>query len=135
MDFEKTKRISAGINLVPLINIVFLLLIFFMLSTTLVMPEPEALEVPDSLNSREQAKPTLSIIILTDGTIYFENEPIAIDNLASIFPQTKNMNEDPSLLIKADVDVKTKVVRQIIEYARAGGIKKVALATQSPSRK
>ena len=61
MKFSAPKRVSHGINMVPLINIVFLLLIFFMLSTTLVAPEKFPIEAPQSENSQEQEKHQFTI--------------------------------------------------------------------------
>ncbi|MDP7539956.1 MAG: biopolymer transporter ExbD, partial [Alphaproteobacteria bacterium] len=52
MEFSGRERLRGGINMVPLINIVFLLLIFFMLSSTLVTPDSLEVTLPESETAR-----------------------------------------------------------------------------------
>ena len=121
--------------MVPLINIVFLLLIFFMLSTTLVAPEKFMVETPQSENSEEQAEVSLALTILKDGTIYLNNKIISIDILLDTFKRSVEENKNVNLLIKADANTTTKDVIPVLQVARTAGIENVALATQHPIKK
>ena len=78
MKFNTPKRVRHGINMVPLINIVFLLLIFFMLSTTLVAPEKIPIEAPQSKNSQEQQKHQFSLTIVEAGDIFYEGSKTSL---------------------------------------------------------
>ena len=135
MEFDKTTRENHGINMVPLINIVFLLLIFFMLSTTLVAPEKFMVETPQSENSKEQTEVNLGLTILRDGEIYLNNQITSIDIILATFKRSVEKNKNVNVLIKADANTTTKDVISILQAARTAGIENVALATQPPIKK
>ena len=135
MEFDKATRTRHGINMVPLINIVFLLLIFFMLSTTLVSPEKIIVETPQSENSEEQAEVGLALTILRNGDIYLSNKITSIDSVLLAFQESVQKNENLNVLIKADANTTTKDVISVLKAARTAGIENVALATQIPTKK
>ena len=135
MEFYKATRTHHGINMVPLINIVFLLLIFFMLSTTLVAPEKIIVETPQSENSEEQAEVSLALTILKNGEIYLNNKITSIDSVVATFQASVQKNENLNVLIKADANTTTKDVISVLKAARTAGIENVALATQHPIKK
>ena len=135
MEFYKATRTHHGINMVPLINIVFLLLIFFMLSTTLVAPEKIIVETPQSENSEEQAEVNLALTILKNGEIYLNNKITSIDSVVATFQASVEKNENLNVLIKADANTTTKDVISVLKAARTAGIENVALATQHPIKK
>ena len=133
MKFSKPKRVSHGINMVPLINIVFLLLIFFMLSTTLVAPEKIPVEAPQSKNSQEQKEHQFSLTIVESGDIFYEGSKTSLVEISQALQTGSLTNSEIELLIKADSNALTKVVLSVLEAARAAGVGKVSLATQRPS--
>ena len=133
MKFSAPKRVSHGINMVPLINIVFLLLIFFMLSTTLVAPEKIPIEAPQSKNSQEQQKQQFSLTILETGDIFYKGSKTSLIEIFEILQTGSQQTGEIELLIKADSNALTKVVLSVLEAARAAGVGKVSLATQRPS--
>ena len=133
MKFSTPKKVSHGINMVPLINIVFLLLIFFMLSTTLVAPEKIPIEAPQSKNSQEQQKQHFSLTILETGDIFYKGSKTSLIEIFEILQTGSQQTGEIELLIKADSNALTKVVISVLEAARAAGVGKVSLATQRPS--
>ncbi len=126
---------SHGINMVPLINIVFLLLIFFMLSTTLVAPEKIPIKAPESKNSQEQKKHPVSLTITENGDIYYDGGKTSLSEIEKIFGEISQENEAVKVLIKADSNARTKLVVSILEVANSAGVGQVSLATQHPSAK
>ena len=135
MEFDKATRTHHGINMVPLINIVFLLLIFFMLSTTLVAPEKIIVETPQSENSEEQEEVSLTLTILRNGEIYLNNKITSIDTVLATFQASVQKNENLNVLIKADANTTTKDVISVLKAARTARIENVALATQISTKK
>ena len=133
MKFSAPRRVSHGINMVPLINIVFLLLIFFMLSTTLVAPEKIPIEAPQSRNSQEQETHQFSLTILENGDIFYEGNKTSFIEISDMLQRRGQQNGEIQLLIKADSNARTKVVLSVLEAARTAGVSKISLATQHPS--
>ncbi len=131
MQFEPRRPLREAINLVPLINIVFLLLIFFMLSSTLVKPDAFDVTLPES--DQERAPPTEPIVILIsgDGRVALNNQPIGLASLETALAAARAERQDATLLIKADAEATTADATAVLRQARAAGFKRVGLATES----
>ena len=129
--FESRKRIRHGINLVPLINIVFLLLIFFMLSGTLVTPDKFDIDLPDSVQGHSHESMPIVVLIHADGTIAVNNMPILLNDLAETLESDIKSGVDPKLMIRADASANTADVIAVLRHAKISGIETIALATQT----
>ena len=129
--FEGRKRIRHGINLIPLINIVFLLLIFFMLSGTLVTPDKFDIELPESGQGHSHESMPIVVLIHADGTIAVNNMPILLNDLAKTLESDINAGVDPKLMIRADASANTADVIAVLRHAKISGIETIALATQT----
>ena len=129
--FESRKRIRHGINLVPLINIVFLLLIFFMLTGTLVTPDKFDIELPESGQGHSHESMPIVVLIHADGTIAVNNIPILLNDLAETLESDINAGADPKLMIRADASANTADVIAVLRHAKLSGIETIALATQT----
>ena len=135
MKFSAPKRVSHEINMVPLINIVFLLLIFFMLSTTLVVPDKFPIEAPESENSGEQKDAGLTITISENGKLYLEEKMTTLEEISNNFNESIKTGKNLNVLIRADANSKSESVISVLQEARISGIKNVALATQTSVEK
>ena len=130
MEIEGRKPLEGGINLVPLINIVFLLLIFFMLSSTLVTPDRFNVDLPEALETRSSEAQPIAVLISADGALAVNNESLDLGELEPAF--SRLLADDPAagILVKADAGATTADVVKVLRRARAAGIERVALATQ-----
>ena len=135
MEFERANRARHGINMVPLINIVFLLLIFFMLSTTLVAPDKIPIEAPESESSDEQKDAGLTITISDKGKLYLEEKMTTLEEISNNFNESIKTGKNLNVLIRADANSKSESVISVLQEARISGIKNVALATQTSVEK
>ena len=130
MQFEGRKRIRHGINLVPLINIVFLLLIFFMLSSTLVTPDKFDIQLPESDKGDSHESVTIVILVRGDGTIAINNVATSLTELSGLLVSEIEAGAQPELMVRADALANTKDVVAVLRQAKIAGIEAVALATQ-----
>ena len=135
MEFERANRARHAINMVPLINIVFLLLIFFMLSTTLVAPDKIPIEAPESESSDEQKDAGLTITISDNGKLYLEEKMTTLEEISNNFNESIKTGKNLNVLIRADANSKSESVISVLQEARISGIKNVALATQTSVEK
>ncbi len=146
MKMAKSEGIKeVKVELVPLIDCVFLLLIFFMCAATMAKVDSAAdVDLPIASNAAEQKDPAHrgTVNILIPGTYTLKGELVTDENpflvmgdlvsdegLADIVK--KNCKEDPlmRLYIRANRDVKFKMVRRAMTAAAAGGIADVIFAT------
>ena len=129
--FEGRNRIRHGINLVPLINIVFLLLIFFMLSGTLVTPDKFDIELPESDQGHSQETMPIVVLIRADGTVAVNNVPILFSDLAEALKFEIDAGAVPKLMVRADASANTADVIAVLRHAKISGIEAISLATQT----
>lgn len=135
MEFESRKRLSVGINIVPLINIVFLLLIFFMLTSTLSTPDEFDVTLPESGSGAPHASEPIVVLIGPDGTVAVNNLPTMIGDLTQEIERQIAEGGNPEVMVKADSLATSSDVLTVLRRARAAGVERVALATQAKADK
>lgn len=129
MEFGERRRESRAIDLVPLINIVFLLLIFFMLTSTLVTPDAFDVALPESKQGQPAEPQPVVILIGGDGSLALDNEPVSLSELEPALAAARAEDPGATLLIKADAQATTADVAAVLRRARAAGVERVGLAT------
>lgn len=111
-----------------LTDIIFLLLIFFMLTSTLVSPNALKLLLPSS-NSQTLAKQTISVSI-TDELLYYVNkQQVGLGELASLISRKLQKDKDPTLVLNAAKSVPIENVVKVMDIANDLKIKMI-LATK-----
>ena len=130
IQFEGRTRLRHGINLVPLINIVFLLLIFFMLSSTLITPDTFDIELPESNQSERHESVPIVITISHDGAIAVNNVPILYKDLADALKLEVNSSSNRRVMIRADAAAPTADIVAVLRHAKKANIEKIGIATQ-----
>lgn len=127
--FERPSRHPRGINMVPLINIVFLLLVFFMVTSTVRVIDPVDQLLPEAGSGAGGDAPERVLVLYGDGRIEVEGEPVSPDGLAAALAALAGEGVE-EILVKADGDARASQLRTVMESARAAGIQGVALATR-----
>ncbi len=133
MGFRRKIQESPKIDLTPMIDVVFLLLIFFMISTTFVEQPGLSIKLPTSGAERiEKQKLDLHIYLTSTGEIYLDREQVTT---AALQVYLDNMNQDivkhSSFILMADQDVKHGLVVTIMDMARSAGFTNLAIATDA----
>ena len=124
----KKKRLP---NLVPLINIVFLLLIFFMLSGTLSKKDLFEVEPPSSYTASNAEAPEIIILISSDNKISLDDKIISSNELETYLTSLLKKQNIEEVLIKADGNASSGTLSKVIRMIRNTGIKRAAIVTKS----
>ncbi len=132
MEFSGRKRLDGGINMVPLINIVFLLLIFFMLSSTLVTPDSLDVTLPESESARAAESQPIVLIVDSEGRIAINNRDVRAEEVAGRLAGLAEAHVGAGLVIKADADATYADLGTFLHAAKGAGIERIALATREP---
>jgi biopolymer transport protein ExbD len=132
MRFQTRQRDDVELDITPLIDVVFLLLIFFMLSTSLSVSPGIKVDLPKA--SAEQVKKkklTLRVAIAVGGRIYLEGKKLSLEALKKEFAKIgKRKNSDALVVIEADRKVYHGLVVKVMDAAKVAGLNKLAIATQ-----
>jgi len=128
LEIPELKTGKPEISMAPLIDVVFLLLIFFMVTT--VFPDQGIIiEKPES----EQASrlPNNHMVLKLDqhNKIYFNNAAVTINDIHRLLITEVKLNPDISVVIKADKDSNTGILIQLIDAAKTSGAKLLGIAT------
>lgn len=136
MQFKRQILEPAELNMTPLIDVVFLLLIFFMVSTT--FPNQQiSLELPKATTAETQQEPLPEISVLSlyaDGRILFNDKTqTSLEELEASLTKELTETEQPTieaLLIQAESTTHHQKIVSALDLARRLGIEKVRIATQ-----
>jgi biopolymer transport protein ExbD len=136
MPLQTNLRKKVHIDITPLVDIVFLLLIFFMVSSTFLEQPGIKLELPTAKTSAPQTARELTIVVNSDNELYLNDQNIKWNQLEARLKSTLELNpSQKTLIIKADRAVPHGKVVNIMDTARTCGIKKLVVTTQLPPRK
>jgi len=122
---------KARIEMLPLIDIVFLLLVFFiyaMLSMAVHRGLPVAL--PTSSSALIDKELVLSVTVKTDGTIYINKEQIPLDDLTSALISKTKEYKEPGVLLFADRDLSYQKLFSVMDQIRTAGINRISLQAE-----
>jgi len=122
------KKIPLSLEIAPLIDIVFLLLIFFLL-TSLGSKQAMQLDLPKS-STAKQAQESLSIWITKKGEIFVNDEKVKMEFLLSFLRTILEEKENKVISIKADANVPFKIPVQVMDISRKAGAEQISIATQ-----
>jgi biopolymer transport protein ExbD len=134
MNFSNDSDIDVStleINLTPLIDIVFLLLIFFMVSTTFIDTPGIDVQLPKaSARTIEIEKKDVTVIINAKGQLFLDSNEIELDSLATHLSKERLAHMEISLIIRADEEVSHGKVVRVMDLAKKSGIERIAIATR-----
>ena len=127
---EASNLASIDDRIMPLINIVFLLLIFFLVAGAIREVEPVEVDPPRSLVEAESVTDALTIYVASDGRIALGETMLDRDAFDLAIAAAVAADPDQPIRIVADRDVEAVKVISILETLRASGSSRVKLVTQ-----
>jgi biopolymer transport protein ExbD len=119
---------EGGIDISPLIDCVFILLIFFIVTTVFIEETGVEVDKPQAASSANLEKNSILIAITSGGEVVYGGREIGI---AGVQPLVKRMTqrEDVPVIVQADQNVPTGLFVRVIDEAKMGGATKVSVAT------
>ena len=127
MRLRSRNKVSANFSMSSMTDIVFLLLIFFMLTSTLVSPNALKLLLPNS-KARTLEKQTLSVSITPEIDYYIGDKQVEIENLEQELKLELTGQEEPAIILHADKTVDIEYAVKVMDIAYRNKYK-VVLAT------
>ena len=127
MSFRSKNKVSANFSMSSMTDIVFLLLIFFMLTSTLVSPNALKLLLPNS-KARTLEKQTISVSITPEIEYYIEDQKFPFDQLENQLKLRLANEQEPAIVLHADKTVDIEFAVKVMDIAYRNKYK-VVLAT------
>ena len=129
MDFSGRQRTKQELNVAPLIDVVFLLLIFFMLASTFIKPEAIDLMLEGGSTGGKAAEEMLNIEVVVDGTIRLNGLRLSMPQLETELASRIQGDQTRPVTIKAAAEVPVQTLVSIMDRVRAAGTNNLRLAT------
>jgi biopolymer transport protein ExbD len=123
---EESK--GQELDLAPLLDVVFILLIFFIVTTVFVKETGVDVDKPTAVSTKQLQKSVLMIAITDKSEVIYAGTNIGIKGVRSTITQAIRSKVKP-LVIQADKTVTTDLLVQVIDQAKLAGIKNVSIAT------
>jgi len=131
MIFKTHTPIAKGLlDPAPLVNVVFLLLLFFMLSSTYVQLSGHLVDLPTSSAPTVTSFQSLVVTVTSKNMLFFNNQPTTLANLQEALQKETRRAPNQELIIKADKQVPHGVVIEIMNIAFKAGVRGINLATR-----
>jgi biopolymer transport protein ExbD len=119
------------IEMLPLIDIVFLLLVFFiyaMLSMAVHRGLPVVL--PLSTTAKIDKHLLLSVTLKADGTVFVDKEQVSLDSLSDVLGEKARIGRDPGVLLFADRSIPYQKLFQVLDRIREAGLNRISLQAE-----
>ncbi len=134
MNLRRHKKDQPDINLTPLIDVVFLLLIFFMVSTTFKEDGRLRLQLPqaDGEPVSSETLEFVELVIDAGGRYFIDDQQVRdgnVEDLREVLAKVVGARRDLPVLIKADADTSHQAVMTALDAAGQLGLRQVAFAT------
>lgn len=125
--YQEEKKELISINITPLIDIVFLLLIFFMLATSFIQKSTIEVNLSSGTSQSIEKKNVITIILKKDGNISLNTKLIDLLNIKKEITKKLEQNSNYIFLIKCHKKVEVQKIIRLIEEIRLAGTNKIQL--------
>ena len=137
MNFQRGRDHDVPeINLIPLIDVLLVIIIFLMLTTTYAKFSGLEINLPTADASKQAEQPNaVSVAVTASGQVLVNKSPLATADVKSISEALRRAagdNKDPVIVINADAKATHQSVVDIMQAAQSAGFPHISFATQSP---
>lgn len=131
---EKPRR-KIALNITPLIDVLFILIIFFTVSSTFLEQPGIELKLPDAESSQTYTAHKIIIYVAKNETIYLNDEQVNVNILVEYVQAKLAEQKEKSVVLRADTEVNHGVIINIMDLLRKKGIYKIIISTEKPLSK
>jgi len=129
--FKPTHKKKTSINIIPMIDVIFFLLVFFMLFTSFRSnPYGMEMQLPKAVTVTEQKQENFIININENGEFFHEGENLPMSKITELAQQKHQENNSMVVIINADSNTKYSAIVTVMDGVREVGIYNLALAAE-----
>ena len=128
--FQYKEKIPFKLDLIPMINIVFLLLIFFMLTATTPTKEGREVDLPKARTAEKSNKQYFTVTIDKVGALQLDGNEVTLKTLQGQLESKIREQKNTVISIHADKVIEFELFGQVIELAKQAGAEDFILATE-----
>jgi biopolymer transport protein ExbD len=123
---------ESEINITPMLDVVFIMLIFFIVTATFIKEAGIDVNRPDAATAVKQEKANILIAIGPNNDIWIDRRQVDIRSVRPNIERLHAENPQGSVVIQADKESKTDTLIQVMDASRQAGVFNVSIAAQDP---
>ena len=121
---------EAGIDMTPMLDIVFIMLIFFIVTTSFVKESGISVNRPVAESSVRQERGNILVGINEAGEIWIDKRAVDVRAVRANILRLKAMNPESAVIIQADHNAKTGLLVEVMDQVRLAGVENVSIAAE-----
>lgn len=125
------EREEAGIDMTPMLDIVFIMLIFFIVTTSFVRESGIDVNRPVAESAQRQDQGNILIGISASGEVWIDKRAVDLRAVRANIQRLHAMNPESAVIIQADKEARTGLLIEVMDQVRLAGIENVSIATEN----
>ena len=135
---SRSRKVGAGsandeINVTPLMDIVFIMLIFFIVTSTFVKEPGVDVERPEAQTAKVRKLASILVAITADNEIWINKEKVELDQVKINVESLKQENPKGTAVVQVDAKADSRYLVEVVDQIRAAGVEDVAVSTEDRS--
>ncbi|MET1218106.1 MAG: biopolymer transporter ExbD [Glaciecola sp.] len=126
----RTEEEDAAIDMTPMLDIVFIMLIFFIVTTVFVKEAGIEVNKPEASEAFMPKNANIFIAITDDGDVWLDKRQVAVDSVRANIERLLTEQPTDYVIIQADVKSKHGVVVKVMDQVKDAGVDKISVATR-----
>lgn len=133
MQLTSKKNRKVALNLTSLIDVMFILIIFFTVSSTFLEQPGIELNLPKAQSSEGHTTQKIIIYVDKDKNIFLNNDIVSVNTLINELQKLSNLKAEEGIVLRADTEAPHGLIIEIMDLLRQHGIYKIVVSTKKPT--
>ncbi len=121
---------EGEINMTPMLDVVFIMLIFFIVTTSFVKESGVEVNQPSAETTHRQDKNNILVAITPNGEIWIDKQQVDVRAVRANVQRLRAQSPDSAVVIQADKEARTGILVKVMDQIRLAGVENVAIAAQ-----
>jgi len=122
---------ETGVDITPMLDVVFIMLIFFIVTATFIKESGIEVDKPDAATAEVQEKASILVAIDASDQVWINRLPVDIRSVRSIIERLHAENPKGTVVIQADRESRNDMLVRVMDASRSAGVYNIALATDA----
>jgi biopolymer transport protein ExbD len=132
MEFERRRHRNGRIDIAPLVDIIFNLLLFFVITYNITADAAIRVRLPESTTAEARADEPIVISLTREGEIFIGDQPVSLEELPAAVQAGLMLQPEPSVKIRADQEAAVGLLIKVVDGVRMAGCPAFSVVTETP---